>query len=310
MNGRRITDVFQTDSPAAILSEVIEILHLVSPNFQTDSIRLSFNAVNDLYVGQFPGYRACNTRYHDLSHANATFLAMARLINGALLDGMVFSEGDVITGLTAAILHDVGYIQDAQDRTGTGAKYKAIHEQRSMDFLSRHGKEFGLSPDEIHAGRSIISCTDMDEDISSIVFPSLQIEMLGKLLASADLLAQLSNQTYLEQLLYLHYEFREAGIGNYKSESDILQKALPFFEVFEDRLDLEMNEADRFMKLHFASLSNISENLYRRAISGHKNYLVRILGTGGADPRNQLRRGGIVEIVRCQYRNPGWKDHE
>lgn len=61
MNGRRITDVFQIDSPTALLSEVLEILHLISPSFQTDSIRRAFNAVNDLYAGQFPGYRACNT---------------------------------------------------------------------------------------------------------------------------------------------------------------------------------------------------------------------------------------------------------
>jgi hypothetical protein len=27
--------------------------------------------VNDLYHGNFPGYRACNTGYHDFNHASA-----------------------------------------------------------------------------------------------------------------------------------------------------------------------------------------------------------------------------------------------
>jgi hypothetical protein len=48
--------------------------------------------------------------------------------------------------------------------------------------------------DEIAAGRSIILCTDMQKDIASITFASRQIKLLGKLLASADLLAQLSEK--------------------------------------------------------------------------------------------------------------------
>lgn len=217
----------------------------------------------------------------------------------------MFSESDVVAALTAAILHDVGYIQNAHDRQGTGAKYKKNHEQRSMDFLSRHGKELGLSPAEINAGRRMISCTDMDKDIASITFPSFQIEILGKLLASADLLAQLSHQTYLENLLFLYYECREAGVGDYKNESDMIKKALPFYDIFENRLKSLMNKADRFMELHFASHSNIGENLYRRAINGHKKYLVKILSTDAADPRQHLRRGGIVEIVHRQYGDRG-----
>jgi hypothetical protein len=151
----------------------------------------------------------------------------------------------------------------------------------------------------------MISSTDMDKDIASIAFPSFQIETLGKLLASADLMAQLSHPTYLENLLFLYYECREAGVGEYKNESDIIKKALPFYDIFEDRLKSLLNEAERFMELHFASQSNISQNLYRRAIYGHKNYLVRILSADGEDLCKQLRRGGIVERVHRQYGDRG-----
>ena len=178
MNRRRITDVFQIDSSETLGREVIEILRLISRAFQTDSIRYVFNSVNDLYHGNYPGYRACNTGYHDFNHASAVFLAMARLIHGAALDGCVFTEGDIVAGLAGAILHDAGYIQDADDREGTGAKHKANHERRSMEFLSRHGTSFGLSADEIAAGRSIILCTDMQKDIASISFASRQIKFI------------------------------------------------------------------------------------------------------------------------------------
>jgi hypothetical protein len=259
--------------------------------------------VNDLYHGNYPGYRACNTGYHDFNHASAVFLAMARLIHGAALDGCVFTEGDIVAGLAGAILHDAGYIQDADDREGTGAKHKANHERRSMEFLSRHGTSFGLSADEIAAGRSIILCTDMQKDIASISFASRQIKFIGKLLAAADLLAQLSDQLYLEKLLYLYHECREAGTGNYTTETDILIKAAPFYDVFEDRLKLLMIKTDRYLKLHFASRSHGDEDLYRVAIEKHKHYLENILSNKGADPLEHLRRGGIAETVHRQYRN-------
>ena len=301
--GRRSTDLFQIDSPKALLDEVIDMLHSVWPSIQTDAICNTFKAVNDLYVGKFPGYSACSTGYHDLSHANTAFLAMARLINGAVLDNRKFGENDVVAGLTAALVHDAGYIQEASDRIGTGAKYQADHELRSINFLNRHGEDFGLLPEEVHAARTMISCTDMEMGISSVRFPSHPIEFLAKLLASADLLAQLADATYLEKLLFLFYEFREAGVGNYKCESDILKNSLSFFDVFEDRLNLLWIEADRFMELHFAAWSNIDENPYRRAINGHKNYLVKILNSNGANPFHHLRRAGIVETANRRYGN-------
>jgi len=303
MNRRRITDVFQIDSSETLGSEVIEILRLISPAFQIDSIRNVFNSVNDLYHGNFPGYRACNTGYHDFNHASAVFLAMARLIHGAALDGNVFSASNIVAGLAAAVLHDAGYIQEADDREGTGAKHKAVHEQRSMDFLSHHGQAFGLSANEISAGRSIIQCTDMQKDIASIAFASRQTKFIGKLLAAADLLAQLSDQLYLEKLLYLYHEFREAGTGNYTTEADIIIKASPFYDVSEDRLKLLMIKTDRYLKLHFTSRSQGDENLYRVAIEKHKHYLENILSSKDADPYDHLRRGGIVETVRRKYRN-------
>lgn len=300
MNRRRITDIFQIDSPVTCWNEVNEILHLISPGFPSDSIHLIFNSVNDLYHGNFPGYRACGTGYHDFRHATAVFLAMARLIHGAATDGAEFSERDVVIGLAAAVLHDAGYIQDAEDREGTGAKHKAIHEQRSMDFLSRHGRAFGLSADEITAGHSIIRCTDMQEDMASVSFASRQIKLLGKLLAAADLLAQLSDQLYLEKLLYLYHECREAGTGNYKSEADTIQQALSFYDVFEDRLKLLAIKADRYLRLHFASSCHREEDLYRLAIEKHKRYLAGILSRKDADPYKHLRRGGIVATVLRQ----------
>ena len=41
------------------------------------------------------GYRACNTRYHDVDHTTAITLAMIRLIHGAVAAGERFEAHDI-----------------------------------------------------------------------------------------------------------------------------------------------------------------------------------------------------------------------
>ena len=298
-----ISKLLAIGSSEDVLNEVLEILRRISSDFNTDPVRNVFHAAERLYSGNFPGYRECNTGYHDFRHAIETFLAMSRLVHGALLDSEILSERQIITALIAAILHDAGYIQEESDTRGTGAKHKSDHEQRSMDFLSAHGFEFGLSEAEIADGRMIILCTDMDTDITTIAFPSSQIELLGRMLGTADLCAQLAERTYLEKLLYLYYECKEAGVDDYESELDILHKAVYFYDFFEERLKTVLGGVNRFMKLHFASRLGIHKNLYHSAIYNQKDYLVKILNIPDADPRDYLKQGGIVKKIRETYRN-------
>ena len=292
---RQIAKLFPVDSPPAVLNEVKEILRRISPGFNTVAIDHVFDDANRLYNGIYPGYRACNTEYHDLRHANDTFLAMARLIHGAVIDGEQLTERQITLGLIAAIFHDAGYIQEKSDRQGSGAKYTAIHEQRSMDFLSRHGAKYGLSPEEITAGRTIILCTDLDVDIADLSFASYQIELLGKMLGAADLMAQLADPMYLEKLQFLYREFRESGMGNYESELDILQKAVFFYDIFDYRIQTKLGAVDRFMGLHFHSRWGMRGNLYQEMIIRQKNYLLKTLKIPGFDHRKFFRRGRCLK---------------
>ena len=92
---RQIAKFFPVDSPPAVLNEVKEILRRISSGIDTVAIDHVFDDVNRLYNGIYPGYRACNTGYHDLRHANDTFLAMARLIHGAVIDGEQLTERQI-----------------------------------------------------------------------------------------------------------------------------------------------------------------------------------------------------------------------
>jgi len=92
---------------------------------------------------------------------------------------------------------------------GTGSKYTANHVQRSMDFILNHGTELKLSHKEVATCQNMILCTDLGLNISTIDFPSAEVELLSKMLGAADLLAQMADRTYLEKLLFLYYEYKE-----------------------------------------------------------------------------------------------------
>ena len=286
------------ESPEAVLQEAIVILDLISPDFDAVPVDSAFKATVNLFNGKYPGYRACNTEYHNLHHTIDTFLAMARLIHGAVLDGETFTGRQILLGLVTALLHDAGYIQEEHDTEGTGSKYTASHVQRSMDFLERHGSELGLSYEEIVEGRAIILCTDLAVDISTIGFASAKGELLGKMLGTADILAQMADRIYLEKLMFLYHEFKEAGIGDYESEVDLLRKTLAFYDFIAWRLKTTLDAIDRFMSSHFTLRWSIKENLYHVAIEKQKKHLRKIMEIPNSDPRNHLKRDGIVDKIR------------
>jgi hypothetical protein len=301
MNDIQLCNLLPMDSPQDVLDEAIVILDLISPDFDTAPVTSAFNMAINLYGGKYPGYRACNTEYHDLHHTIDTFLAMVRLIHGAVLDGETFTNRHITLGLITALLHDAGYIQEKHDMDGTGSKHTANHVQRSMDFLERHGSELGLSYEEITEGRDIILCTDLAVDISTIVFTSDKVELLGKMLGSADILAQMADRIYLEKLLFLYYEFKEAGLGDYESDVDLLQKTLAFYDFIAQRLKTTLNATDRFVSSHFASRWGTHTNLYHIAIENQRNYLKQVLEIQDSDPRDHLKRDGIVDKIRREF---------
>ena len=301
MNSKQLSDLIDTQSPKAVLDEVRIILELVSPDFDHAPVTSAFDIIVSLFEGMQSGFKACNTEYHNLQHTTGTFLAMARLLHGAQLNGETFTERRIILGLIAALFHDVGYIQEVHDREGTGAKYTVNHEERSADLLERFGADCGLIEDEIAAARVMILCADITIDISIINFPSAEIEFLTKMLTASDLVSQMAERSYLEKLLFLYHEFNEANVGDYQSDLDLLKKTVMFYEFVTQRLESIFKRLDKFMSSHFASRWNINTNLYQEAIERQKDYLQQILNGPYSDPRDQLKRAGIVWKVREKY---------
>ncbi len=305
MSDRKLSDLVDTSRPDAVLDEILAIIHLIAPDFKdVATIRLAFLETVRLYKGDFPGYRACNTEYHDLRHTTDTALAMTRLIHGAIIDGRMIDQRQVLLAVIAALFHDAGYIQNEDDLEGTGAKYTMTHVARSMDFLADIAPDLGLNEAEIHEGRAMILFTNLSVTPAQISFETPNGKVLGRMLGAADLLAQLSDRTYLEKLLFLYREFKEAGVGEYSGERHLLEKTVEFYDSVSQRLEATFNKAYEYMQNHLSTRWNVNTNLYRKAIENQKFYLKQILEDPDTNHRNHFKRDGIVDIVRLKYGDP------
>ena len=298
----QLANLVQMESPQAVLDEAITVVALFSADTDPLAIRSAFDQTVSLYQGDWEHTKGCNTDYHDLKHVTDCFLAMVRLFHGAGQTGVYFSPRQVHQGLVAALLHDAGYLQNSEDNAGTGAKYTSCHVRRSMDFLQQHFADFGLQESEIHASMAMIHCTDLSCDLASVPFPDHTTERIGKMLATADVLAQMADRTYLEKLLFLFYELDEARIEDFEDELDLMHQSKDFYIRMADRFETQLSSSNRFMVHHFKARWKIDEDLYQRAIENQRVYLADILTAVGDDPRDQLRRSRIVEAVKIKYR--------
>jgi hypothetical protein len=120
--------------------------------------------------------------------------------------------------------------------------------------------------------------------------------MAGAILATGDLLGQMSDRAYLEKLLFLYYEFKEAGIEGFNTTFDILRKTLSFYEITKEKLDSDFFSVYDDLVYHFKERYNIPENLYMVAIDNQIKYLVDIIEDESTNFRNKLKRLDLEKI--------------
>lgn len=100
--------------PQRVFDEVKTTMRMAYPDF--DSVGHVFCDIVNLFHGKYPGYRQCNTKYHDLRHTADAFLAMVRLVHGSVLNGEKTGIANANLALITTLMHDTGYIQTEEDR--------------------------------------------------------------------------------------------------------------------------------------------------------------------------------------------------
>ncbi len=296
----KLYDLVDSQNQKAVLSEIVTIISLLDSESIVDQFLPVFEDIVRLFNGEYPGYRASNTKYHNLEHTTMVTLATARLIHGSVKSGYRFKPKNVLLGLLAALFHDSGLIQTNQDRKGTGAKYTIGHEKRSVAFMRKNLDARNFSKQQMDDCAQLIKCTNLKIEIADLSFRSEEIENLGKIVGSSDLLAQMADRLYLEKLILLFKEFQEAGIPGFDSEEELLAKTEGFYKnVTQKRLTNDFDNISSNMASHFKHRWNIDRDLYTESIRNNISYLKSILSDGkknGLCYQQHLRRGGLIKL--------------
>lgn len=297
----KLYDLVDVKDPKVVLAEIKHIIALMTEEFDFSDLEMIFSDTTCLFKGEYPGYRASNTKYHDLEHTQSVVLATARLVHGCFTEGMVFKKNHLLLGITAALFHDVGLIQTADDKVGSGAKYTVGHEQRSIEFMRDYLSEKRFREQEIEDCAHLIMCTNLYLALREIPFRSPEMEILGKIVGSADLVAQIADRHYLEKLLLLFQEFKEADIPDFVTELDLLKKTEGFYKnITQKRLEDEFGGIYTCMLSHFKNRWDLQKDLYAESIQRNIEYLRSILSKvddSASFIQKNLRRGGIIDIL-------------
>jgi hypothetical protein len=281
--------------PESVLDEVLTTLSMIPRMVDTDSVEKVHRDVVRLFGGTFPGYKACSTSYHDLEHTLETFLTLARLIHGAHISGIDIPPKSISLGLTTALLHDIGYIQQEDDSNGTGAKYTLEHINRGIEFMTSYLPRRGFSKSDLLICCNMIQYTDTGIPVKEASRTNRDCDIVGKMLGVADLLGQMASRVYLEKLLFLYLEFEEAMVPDYKDEFDLLEKTFAYYEIVKETIKNRLDRMDRFSEPHFRDRWDIKEDLYAIAVRNNLSYLQLILDDPSQDYSKYLRRRGLVD---------------
>jgi len=287
-NDYDVTNQVNTTNAPALNTEVNRIFLELYPNASTHVLNRSFRDLGRLHKGDYPGYRASDTDYHNLQHTLDVTLAMARLMDGyershhnhrtEALGAKLFRFG-VVT----ALFHDIGYLRKANDmRHKNGAEYTLKHVTRGAKFLEEYMSRLGMA-ELAPIASQIIHFTGYERPIQKIRVPNLTFRLLGNMLGTADIIAQMADRCYLEKCRdRLYPEFVEGGLAArdeedrragvmFKSAEDLVTKTPNFYETATVRLNDQLGSAVGYANKHFGG-----QNLYLDEIHKNVHYAVEV----------------------------------
>ena len=287
-NDYDVTNRVNTTDPPSVNTEVNRIFLELYPNTSTHVLNRSFRDLARLHKGEYPGYRASDTGYHNLQHSLDVTLAMARL-----MDGYERSHHDHRTealgaklfrfGVVTALFHDIGYLRKVNDmRHKNGAEYTLRHVTRGAKFLEEYISRLGMA-ELAPIAAQIIHFTGYERPIQKIRVPNLTFRLLGNMLGTADIIAQMADRCYLEKCRdRLYPEFVEGGLAArddadhragvmFKSAEDLVTKTPKFYKTATVRLNDHLGSAYGYADKHFGG-----QNLYLDEITKNIHYAVEV----------------------------------
>ncbi len=292
--------LFSNSDPDKVWAEAEVIVGSILPSHDFSDLRCAFDDVLRMFRGEYPGYTAIATPYHDLSHTLSVFICAVRLLHGVHVSGTPLSEREITSIMLATLFHDVGYAQRRGEESGTGAQYTKIHVTRGIQFMRQYALEQHYPPELAHSLAYLMQSTDHMKGFANIIFPDERTRMLGQIVGTADLVGQMADRLYLEKLLFLYFEFKEAGLGNYDNIRDLLNKSFVFYEHTMLKLAGELGGVVDKLPHHFREWLGVERNFYIEAVEKNIFYLAQVVANEEIEFASMLKRGDVVNRVYPQ----------
>ena len=280
-----------TTDPQSVYDEINRIYLDLYPDAPTQKLDQAFGDLTQLYRGKYPGYHSCDTPYHDTQHVLAVTLAMAQLINGyerGCIGSQPFGDSLFRLGVITALYHDCGYVRELTDQAhNNGAEFTLTHVARGSHFLKRYLPEIGMA-DVADIAAELIHFTGYEKTVAKINVPSPIYRLLGNMLGSADIIAQMADRCYLEKCRdRLYPEFVTGGIATrrtpeggeqvlFTSGLDLVMKTPNFFHVANKRLNVDLGGCHSYAEQHFGG-----QNLYLEEVNKNIRFAQAIGKEGG-----------------------------
>jgi len=275
-----VSNTVDVSDAVAVAGAVRHILGRHYPDADLAPLAVLFRDFGRLYAGGYPGYRACDVRYHNAQHVLDVTLAMARLLDGCERNFPApqrLGSRMAMIGIAAALFHDSGYIRRTRDsRHSNGAAYTRVHVSRGIRFVAGYLPSVGLE-DMVGPCTRILRFTGHEVDPTDLPVANEQEHLLGKLLGTADLIAQMADAAYAQKCRdFLFEEFAAGGLAGaaangegtgvrYHTPEQLLRQTPQFMRTaIAVRLDGHFNGVHRYAADHFDG-----RHLYMDAI--HEN---------------------------------------
>jgi hypothetical protein len=201
----------------------------------------------ELFHGNTPRFQACDTAFHDFDHTMQATAAVADLLAAHRHNPIIASmaQRDWELAIAAIVFHDTGYLKLRGDTDGSGAKYSSIHVGRSCFNAWDLLPGFGFTNDQLREIQNAICATGISVQMDQIPFRDAREWLIGAMVATGDMLGQMSAEDYPERLAALYLEFREAtafsrltasGLAKYRGLLDLLSSTEKFYHGYVTRM--------------------------------------------------------------------------
>jgi hypothetical protein len=290
LNQNDVTNRVNVEDPVRVRDAIASLFATRYPGIDAAPLERAFADFAALFEGNYPGYLACDTLYHDIRHTLDMTLAMARLIDGherASARADRLGARRAMLGVLVALLHDSGYIKrSSESHVENGAEFTKVHVSRSADFVSAYLPQIGFESEAPLAAR-LVHFTGYEMEIEDIRVEEEKDRLVGCMVGTADLIGQMSDRMYLEKCR--EFLYREFVIGKvarehlpdgkevvrFASPEDLILKTPGFYEyVARARIDDKFGGVDRYIASHFDG-----PDLYLTEIERNTDFLRRAIET-------------------------------